>query len=103
MKMPKARKNNQTQSHHSPGLAWTSQSAPSTTSVLMTAPIARPLTRSVIQSFTVMVLNPYLFSIRKLRYRLKGMPMIVWATMRNRKNSTPFPRNDPVRDVIHPS
>ena len=73
------RKNPQTYTHHNDGLAWIIHSATPAIRTISTVERRRDLIKSTIQSFGVIVLKPYLFSILKVLYRLNGTEIMVLA------------------------
>ena len=61
----------------------------------------RDLIVSLIHNLGVMVLNPYLFSILNVLYRLNGMDNIVSPYVMSRKKINPERIKDNFRDTIH--
>ncbi len=73
IKMPKKRKNDHTQSHHQWALAITIVRAIPMTIHHKIDEMIIVLVKSMSHKRNVMVLIPYLFSILKFLYRLKGI------------------------------
>lgn len=79
MRMLNNKKKHHIQNHHKPGLACTMKNPVAIMKETMMVVIKSDFHRSVIHSFIVVVVKPYLFSMTNVWYSLKGIIKTVSA------------------------
>src|SRR3990172_1918499 len=89
MKILNARKKHHIQNHHKFGLFSIRNSPAQITSPVSTVDMSIDFIESLIHNPDVIVLKPYLFSILKTEYKLKGIDINVSAKRRIIKNINP--------------
>src|SRR6202142_3947862 len=101
MKSPYTSMAPQTQSHQCAGLHCMSRKAAISKKDMSTAERSSDFMKSPSHSHGVIVLKPYLFSILKCSYRLKGMFNISLPEESATKNSHPETTKEKLRDTMH--